>query len=133
MNDKLKYNLMIKLPKKKCPLYKNEIMSLTVCVWISYSAYDDISGRATVTTRLERSSTIGLPLALTALDADVILLGVHGGEFVDGLVDCAALTPLANKTPSYCTPFNSIETTNCCSPVSELPVNILISKYVKSQ
>lgn len=74
------------------------------------------------TLRLERSSTIGLPVLVPLLvEVVVILLGVHGGDEVDGVVDCAAFTPFANKTPSYCTPFNSIDTTNCCSPVAELP------------
>lgn len=70
--------------------------------------------------RFGRSSTIGL-LALAPLDVvvGVILLGVHGGDDVTGLGACVAFTRLADKTPSYCTPFSSIETTSCCSPDSE--------------
>lgn len=86
-----------------------------------YLIQDETNGRDTVgTTRFDLSSTIGL-LALATLDAvvGVILLGVHGGDDVDGDVDCVAFTRFANKTPSYCTPFSSIETTNCCSPDSE--------------
>lgn len=70
--------------------------------------------------RFGRSSTIGL-LALAPLDVvvGVILLGVHGGDEVVGLGACVAFTRFADKTPSYCTPFSSIETTNCGSPDSE--------------
>lgn len=80
----------------------------------------DINGRDTVgTIRFGRSSTIGL-LALAPLDVvvGVILLGVHGGDEVTGLGACVAFTRFADKTPSYCTPFSSIETTSCGSPDS---------------
>lgn len=95
-----------------------------ILIKIAYSIQDDTNGRDTVgTIRFGRSSTIGL-LALAPLDVvvGVTLLGVHGGDDVVGLVDCVVFTRFADKTPSYCTPFNSIETTNCCSPDSE-PIN----------
>lgn len=97
----------------------------------SDSIQDDTNGRDTVgTIRFGRSSTIGL-VALAPLDVvvGVTLLGVHGGDDVVGLVDCVVFTRLADKTPSYCTPFNSIETTNCCSPDSE-PIHKRCMQFV---
>lgn len=76
-------------------------------------------------------STAFAPLDVVVVG--VILLGVHGGDEVDGLVDCVAFTRFANSTPSYCTPFNSIDTTNCCSPDSEpakAETKVLINKFV---
>lgn len=98
-----------------------EAYRMHILNWLIDSIQDETNGRVTVgTTRFDLSSTMGL-LVLAPLDVvvGVILLGVHGGDDVDGLVDCVAFTRFANKTPSYCTPFSSIETTNCCSPVSE--------------
>lgn len=59
----------------------------------------------------------------------VILLGVHGGDDVTGLGACVAFTRFADKTPSYCTPFSSIETTSCGSPDSEPEIENVRSEF----
>lgn len=76
--------------KKKFVLRKN------------FGNYDETSGRAT---RLVSRSSIELWLLFGLALLGVVMFDVVG---------------LANRTPSYWTPFNSIVTPNCCSPLAAL-------------
>lgn len=77
-------------------------------LYLKANNYEDTSGRATRFVSLS-SIELWLLFGFILLGVDVF---VELGKDVDGF---------ANSTPSYWTPFNSIVTTNCCSPLAELP------------
>lgn len=80
----------------------------------NWPIYDDTSGRAT---RFVSRSSIELWLLF-----GLVFVGVVTFAAFDKVV-----VGFANSTPSYWTPFNSIVTTNCCSPLAALPeINSII-------